>query len=648
MQKGGIPRATGDMAANNRLPSRREVEEQAAIAEMLKDKALKQKSAAVERVGPAKVRNPVEKAIADKVRKEKNAALAFADPNYEMADNGELVRSGRYWFNQTPTGQMVQGAGDVAMDMAAIADIVAGSKMALSAGRRGLSSLGRRSSMGVDDMGIYNQRGANKYYNLDDGFQPNIIAPNTTRAFPLSQDLHVNKAIARAEFGKQPMITSSDNFLNRAEIDQNIITRKAHTEAVDDVYDNYPHIPGYEPETFHKLVEEGVDLRMKDNPDFDLGIFKEYTRKANKDVMARLKGQSPGMFRSVQDPHSSNMALLYDNRWFGSRQAENLLVNGDKADKFSLLTPSLYKPYTGKEAFSTFKPNRRGGTLSKYQQGGEPRIEDYEDRDEYAAAMQKYLDGVMNGDTQYFQSGYNTDGFGQRQAVGYNSQDATYGEAEEAEQYSTTNPMNNRSLEKLSRTMLPSLRGLVAGASEISGRVARNRQNKYDYMQQTSLGQMNPISSSFFQPNPYSMYAKYGGRLRKYQNGGNIATKSYHDKLNSLQIDKSKILPNYRGFTRINDKPSTWSDSFYYKRDWEEALNMTQPQADHKLGQAAYTRVHAENRDVRDMAGNEEMATLYAREALQELQKRAALDMLMQGQSRNPLRRKGGKWRGKR
>lgn len=62
--------------------------------------------------------------------------------------------------------------------------------------------------------------------------------------------------------------------------------------------------------------------------------------------------------------------------------------------------------------------------------------------------------------------------------------------------------------------------GLRTLLSEISGRVARGRQNQYDYMQQAALGQMNPMPTSDYQPNPYSLYAKYGGKLKTYQQGG--------------------------------------------------------------------------------------------------------------------------------
>lgn len=52
------------------------------------------------------------------------------------------------------------------------------------------------------------------------------------------------------------------------------------------------------------------------------------------------------------------------------------------------------------------------------------------------------------------------------------------------------------------------------GLGWLSGMVDRNRQNQFDYEQQSALGQMNPIPVNQFQPNPYSLYAKYGGSLK--------------------------------------------------------------------------------------------------------------------------------------
>lgn len=54
------------------------------------------------------------------------------------------------------------------------------------------------------------------------------------------------------------------------------------------------------------------------------------------------------------------------------------------------------------------------------------------------------------------------------------------------------------------------------GLSWLSGIVDRNRQDQYMYNQFSTLGQGDPVPVSNFQPNPYSLYAKYGGSLRKY------------------------------------------------------------------------------------------------------------------------------------
>lgn len=109
--------------------------------------------------------------------------------------------------------------------------------------------------------------------------------------------------------------------------------------------------------------------------------------------------------------------------------------------------------------------------------------------------------------------------------------------------------------------------------SEISGRVERNRQNQYDYQQQAMLGLMNPMQASDYQPNAYSLYAKYGGSLKtilkdmhkfnndarmdmdRYQQGGAIPIytedkndprlKSYSDSLtlyNKGKIDEKNFL----------------------------------------------------------------------------------------------------------
>lgn len=64
------------------------------------------------------------------------------------------------------------------------------------------------------------------------------------------------------------------------------------------------------------------------------------------------------------------------------------------------------------------------------------------------------------------------------------------------------------------------MRNAVGAATELGGRAERSRQDQYYYNQLSSMGQMNPMPASDYQPNPYRMYARYGGSLKKYGNGG--------------------------------------------------------------------------------------------------------------------------------
>lgn len=110
--------------------------------------------------------------------------------------------------------------------------------------------------------------------------------------------------------------------------------------------------------------------------------------------------------------------------------------------------------------------------------------------------------------------------------------------------------------------------GIMQGTnllSEVSGRVARGRQNQYDYKQQTALGQMNPIQASDFQPSPYSLYAKYGGKLKTYQQGG-IAQKAYYDRMKTLP----QAAPSYN-FSALQNNPNEM-DSTMYGIQFQEML----------------------------------------------------------------------------
>ena len=63
--------------------------------------------------------------------------------------------------------------------------------------------------------------------------------------------------------------------------------------------------------------------------------------------------------------------------------------------------------------------------------------------------------------------------------------------------------------------------GIEAGSdilAEISGRMDRARQNQYMWNQYSTLGQMNPMPTEDYQPNPYSLYARMGGSMKNIQN----------------------------------------------------------------------------------------------------------------------------------
>jgi hypothetical protein len=73
-------------------------------------------------------------------------------------------------------------------------------------------------------------------------------------------------------------------------------------------------------------------------------------------------------------------------------------------------------------------------------------------------------------------------------------------------------------------------RGFRNGMSWLSGMVERGRQNRYDWMQQTALGQMNPMPTDDFQPNPYNLYMQKGGNLK-------TIIKEYNKYTNKAQMD---------------------------------------------------------------------------------------------------------------
>ena len=86
-------------------------------------------------------------------------------------------------------------------------------------------------------------------------------------------------------------------------------------------------------------------------------------------------------------------------------------------------------------------------------------------------------------------------------------------------------------------------RGFRNGMSWLSGMVERGRQNRYDWMQQTALGQVNPMPTDDFQPNPYNLYMQKGGNLKHI-------VKEYNKYTNAAQMDMGDGMVDDQGLMK--------------------------------------------------------------------------------------------------
>lgn len=173
----------------------------------------------------------------------------------------------------------------------------------------------------------------------------------------------------------------------------------------------------------------------------------------------------------------------------------------------------------------------KGGRLVKAQLGGRPSQQDYPDYESWLAAVDEWE----------AQNSPQATPMNLRESLGVNQMDIGEDLAPPDQPQGIVNPVTdamNREIiqdpnyyvngpganqqypQTARRNPYQTLQNVGLGLKtartvlgEISGRVERGRQNKYDYMQQTALGQMNPMQSSDFQPNPYNLYMQYGGNL---------------------------------------------------------------------------------------------------------------------------------------
>jgi hypothetical protein len=142
------------------------------------------------------------------------------------------------------------------------------------------------------------------------------------------------------------------------------------------------------------------------------------------------------------------------------------------------------------------------------------------------------------------------------------------------------------------RKSLQSLGIGIQGASdvlsEISGRIARNRQNQYMYNQLSTLGQMNAMPVEDYQPNPFRLYSQYGGSIKKYQKGGFRVPVSPLEGITPTA--QANLTPRYIGMRPDANAidSSNYRDAFFMNPRWVDSrlitpsavnmINSTQPE----------------------------------------------------------------------
>jgi len=88
------------------------------------------------------------------------------------------------------------------------------------------------------------------------------------------------------------------------------------------------------------------------------------------------------------------------------------------------------------------------------------------------------------------------------------------------------------------------LRGATTGLSWLSEMVDRNRQNQYATDQYSTLGQIDPMPVSNFQPNRYNLYAQKGGKLSPItvDNPNDPRLRAYNDSSEARRITENTLL----------------------------------------------------------------------------------------------------------
>lgn len=228
------------------------------------------------------------------------------------------------------------------------------------------------------------------------------------------------------------------------------------------------------------------------------------------------------------DPSKGRYRIPY-NVW------SNLVTKGTT----TVMDPSVIEQYKPSNLMGM---RMKGGRIQRMQMGGMPRQQDFPDYESYAAALdawhqsnsqqmvpqqqtmnmlQNFSQPVQEFDSptpELANQPLNSVQDGIRKGIIEAPQgfDGTaqqwYASAQQPSTYKQ--PKAKKNPYQTMQNIGLGLQATRTGLGWLSGAIERGRQNKYDMMQQTALGQMNPMQVSDFQPNPYNLYMEKGGNLK--------------------------------------------------------------------------------------------------------------------------------------
>lgn len=227
------------------------------------------------------------------------------------------------------------------------------------------------------------------------------------------------------------------------------------------------------------------------------------------------------------DPKTGDMVYTTQDNFFLPRFQKNRSISQQQQAVNRVSTPMA----------ANLPIKMKGGRLTKMQQGGMPRQQDFPDYESWVSAMDAWMQAnqpqqlARSNDLSSLMGNFNDP----LQNITYpapevDPQQAPLNRVQEGIQagiieapkdfngtaqqwYDSTDWMRQKKPLNLQDIAIR-MRGVRTGLGWLSGAVERGRQNQYDMMQQTALGQMNPMQVSDFQPNPYNLYMKHGGNLK--------------------------------------------------------------------------------------------------------------------------------------